>query len=93
MFTSRAQVDTALASRCLTRLCRHWGHKFTVTFDEQQGDIFFDPARCLLAMNDKGLLVTIQTPDAVELDELEPVVADHLQRMAGEETLVIAWQR
>ncbi|ONH49844.1 hypothetical protein SAMN04490182_3183 [Pseudomonas cedrina] len=93
MLMSRAQVSTPLATRCLTRLCRHWSHKFAVSFDEKKGDIFFDPSRCLLEINEDGLLFTLHAPDLAQLDELEPVVADHLQRMAGEDPLVISWQR
>ncbi|WP_223593013.1 DUF2218 domain-containing protein [Pseudomonas sp. A-R-19] len=93
MLMSRAQVSTPLATRCLTRLCRHWSHKFIVSFDETRGDIFFDPSRCLLEINDDGLLITLHAPDVTQLDELEPVVADHLQRMAAEELLSISWQR
>ncbi|WP_223510817.1 MULTISPECIES: DUF2218 domain-containing protein [unclassified Pseudomonas] len=93
MLISRAHVSTPLAARCLTRLCRHWSHKFTVSFNETQGEIFFDPSRCLLEINEGGLLISLQAPDLAQLDELKPVVADHLQRMAGEDLLIIRWQR
>jgi hypothetical protein len=44
-------------------------------------------------VNDNQLWVRLETPDTEELSELEEVVADHLQRMAGEETLLIQWVR
>lgn len=93
MYLSRAQVDSNAPVRCLTRLCKHWGHKFQVKFDSQRGEIFFDPATCFLEVNDNQLWVRLETPDTEELSELEEVVADHLQRMAGEETLLIQWVR
>jgi len=51
MLISRAHVSTPLAARCLTRLCRHWSHKFTVSFNETQGDIFSTrPVACWKSM-------------------------------------------
>lgn len=93
MPVSRATVTTEHAVRCLTRLCRHWSHRFQVSFDETRGEIFFDPARCTLAVVEGGLDVVIEAPDAAALNQLEPVVGDHMQRMVAEETLQIGWQR
>lgn len=36
---SRADVPTAHASRYLQQLCKHWAHRFEVTFDPHQGRI------------------------------------------------------
>lgn len=93
MFLSKAEIMTASAQRCLTRLCRHWGHKFTVSFDAEGGEVQFEPARCLLQVVDGGLRVTVETPDEGELAELEAVVGEHLQRMASPEQLGIRWVR
>lgn len=93
MFVSRSVIVTENARRCLTRLCRHWSHRFAVQFDETQGEIFFDPAYCRLKVLDGELEVQLDTPVQAELDELEEVVAEHLQRMAGEECLSIEWGR
>ena len=93
MYSSHAEVSTGFASRYITRLCKHWGHKFQVDFDEQRGEILFDPARCLLEASAAGLRLTIETFDEQELDDLERVVAEHLQRMASQEQLDIFWQR
>ncbi|TWE02409.1 hypothetical protein FB481_109232 [Pseudomonas sp. AG1028] len=90
---SRATVTTEQGQRCLTRLCRHWSHKFQVSFDEQRGEIVFDPARLTLTRFEGGLVAVIEAPDTDTLDRLEPVVADHMQRMVADETLQIDWQR
>ncbi|UUD63812.1 DUF2218 domain-containing protein [Pseudomonas seleniipraecipitans] len=90
---SRATVSTEHAVRCVTRLCRHWSHKFQVSVDETRGEIFFDPARCILTVIEGGLQVLIEAPDEATLDQLEPVVANHMQRMVADETLQISWQR
>ncbi len=90
---SRATVTTEQGQRCLIRLCRHWSHKFQVSFDEQRGEIVFDPARLVLTRFEGGLTAVIEAPDTDTLDHLEPVVADHMQRMVADETLQIDWQR
>lgn len=64
-----------------------------VSFDEQRGEILFDPARLVLSRFEGGLTAVIDAPDAATLDRLEPVVADHMQRMVADETLQIDWQR
>ncbi len=39
MTVSLADVVTAHASRYLQQLCKHWSHKFSVSFDERQGKV------------------------------------------------------
>ena len=39
MSTSQAQVTTALASRYLQQLCKHFAHKLPTTYDTGQGRI------------------------------------------------------
>ena len=39
MQASIAQVTTDTPQRLITRLCKHWGHKFPVQFDDRQGQI------------------------------------------------------
>lgn len=91
MFTCHADVAITDPQRCLLRLCRHWSHKFQVQHDETSAHIPFEPAVCDLNVTETGLHVSIQAPDEAELVELQGVVLDHLQRMAGE-PLQADWQ-
>lgn len=84
MFTSQADIVMSAPERCMLRLCKHWSQKFQVRYDETSAHIPFDPAVCELLVIESGLRATLQTPDREELVELQRVVADHLQRMAGE---------
>ncbi len=93
MFTSRSTIATDSAQRCIIRLCRHWAHKFAVELKADGGHIFFDPAHCWLSSVEGGIEVRLQTQQASELDELEVVVAEHLQRMSAQEQLLIEWVR
>ena len=90
MLTSSAQVQTQTPQRLMNRLCKHWGHKFPVTLDEQQGVIELPLGVCRLHCADT-LTVELES-DSVQMSRLQQVVADHLQRMAGKETLAIEWK-
>ncbi|WP_437880399.1 DUF2218 domain-containing protein [Pseudomonas sp. LRF_L74] len=90
---SHAILITEHAKRCLTRLCRHWAHKFAVSFDEHAGHIDFGGSSCELKRQDDRLEVRIQAP-LQELDELEAIVEDHLLRFVPQDaTLLFDWQR
>lgn len=93
MFQTRTTLKTPTASRYITRLCKHWRHKFPVDFDTQRGHIDFGDASCYLQAGDAVLHISVVAPEA-ELDELEAVVAEHIQRFAprGEE-LQFVWER
>lgn len=91
---SRADISTAEGSRILTRLCKHWSHRFTVTHDTQRGDIRFDESSgCELQVIPDGLSVEIDAASESGLTQLEPVVAEHLQRMGKGGSLAISWVR
>lgn len=92
---SQATVQTRNASRYMTRLCKHWSHRFEVTFDDTEGRIDFGAEeRCLLQANPESLQMTVHAPDQNALESLESVVVDHLMRMANDDKPSEAvWQR
>ncbi|WP_167654157.1 DUF2218 domain-containing protein [Pseudomonas duriflava] len=92
MALSEARISTTNPTRYITRLCKHWGHKFTVEFDEQHGVIHFPSGTCRLEAQADVLLARIEFPEA-DLERMESVVAEHLRRMGGGEELVIEWTR
>lgn len=94
MFSSTADVATGSASRYLQQLCKHWGHRFPVTFDPQRGDIDFGEGRSVsLSASGTSLAVTVRDREEAGLGKLEQVVADHLRRFAFRETLEFDWVR
>ncbi|HCJ27991.1 MAG TPA: DUF2218 domain-containing protein [Pseudomonas sp.] len=93
MLSSTVQIETTNPSRLIRRLCKHWSHKFDVSFDDQQGHIAFGGASCLLTAGEGNLTAKIQTEDEAQLEKMETVVADHLQRMSTDETFSFVWQR
>lgn len=89
MNTLYAKVTTDAGSRYMVRLCKHWSHKFTVEYDEQQGFIDFGHSQCWLRPSASALELELKL--GPQQDDMPQVVAEHLQRMANKETLEIAW--
>lgn len=93
MLVSTARIATDNPQRLITRLCKHWSHKFPVSFDEQQGEIELSLGHCVLKAQDGGLSVRLQASDDEQIMRLQTVVADHLQRMAAAPLPEFAWNR
>ena len=85
------EAATTEASRILKRLCKHWSHKFAVRFDDASSEIQLGDVRVLLRAAPERLIVTLENPQAEVPRRLMGVVADHLQRMATDATLEVAW--
>lgn len=93
MTTSKAIVPTANASRYLQQLCKHWSHKFEVTFDETHGTIPLPLGTCTLDAGPEALTVTCTVAEGGDIARMQQVVADHLDRFAFREApLPFDWQ-
>lgn len=91
MTVSEAFVTCANPARLMTRLCRHWSHKFNVEVDEGHGSVDF-PNGCCEFFAEAGLLqVSLRMPEDNQA-RMQQVVAAHLQRMAGSEPLDVQWR-
>ncbi|EXL08717.1 DUF2218 domain-containing protein [Aquamicrobium defluvii] len=92
MPTSKASVATGNASRYLQQLCRHWSHRFEVSFDPQQGRIGFGEGEAIeLTARPDTLDIAIEAGDPARLPELNKVVEAHIVRYAFRETLEFNW--
>ncbi|AIL62286.1 DUF2218 domain-containing protein [Pseudomonas alkylphenolica] len=93
MFVSTAQIATDNPQRLITRLCKHWSHKFSVICDEQQGEIELNIGHCLLKALEGGLHVRLQAAEEEQIQHLQTVVGDHLQRMDSKPLPDFVWNR
>jgi hypothetical protein len=91
MTVSEAYVTCANPVRLMTRLCRHWSHKFNVQLDEGRGSVAFPAGTCEFAAEASLLQVSLRMPEDNQA-RMQQVVAEHLQRMAGAETLAVHWR-
>lgn len=91
---SIASVPTASGSRYLQQLCKHWAHKMPVEFDAGQGRVSFPSgAVAIMTAVPDALQVRIETPDEVNLADMQDVVARHLDRFAFREApLAFDWR-
>ena len=93
MFVSTARIATDNPQRLITRLCKHWSHKFPVSFDAQQGEIHLSLGHCRLEALDDGLQVRLQAAEDEQIQRLQTVVGEHLQRMAAAPLPEFVWSR
>ena len=77
----------------MKQLCRHWGHKFPVEFDDATGTIELPQAQCVLSATPELLAVRLTLPDDADQERMERVVAEHLQRFGFREELGFDWVR
>ncbi|PKL98672.1 MAG: DUF2218 domain-containing protein [Gammaproteobacteria bacterium HGW-Gammaproteobacteria-9] len=92
MYRSHSRVTASNPSRLIKRLCNHWRHKFAVQLVEQGGVIELPLGRCSLRASEGCLHAQLESADQAKLPQFQKVVAEHLERMAGDESLVIRWQ-
>jgi uncharacterized protein len=78
---SVVRVPTHSASRYLQQLAKHWSHKMTVAFTEEEGTITFPT----------GSVLTV--PEGEDTGRMREVVASHLDRFAFREApLTFDWR-
>jgi len=96
MIVSEARVATAMGSRYLGQICKHFAHKLPVEYAETgagRGKIKFQSGTCILESDPHALRLRAEAGDAESLARLEDVVARHLARFAFREELQITWSR
>jgi hypothetical protein len=93
MPTSQARVETAMASRYLGQLCKHFEHRLPVQHDGARGRIEFSIGTCTLQAEPGVLILHAQSATDDALAQLESVVARHLERFAFRDKPEIGWQK
>ena len=87
---STTQIETIEAKRISKRLVNHWKHKFEVSETELHSKIFMPTATVILTPKEQHLDVLIENQQE-DVQRLEQVVIDHLNRMAQQE-FIVKWQ-
>jgi hypothetical protein len=87
---STTQITTDEAKRISKRLLNHWKHKFEVAETEAYSKIFMPTATITLTSREQSLDVMIENQQD-NVEHLEQVVIDHLNRMAQQE-FIVEWQ-
>ena len=88
-----SHIATTQAARLAKRLGNHWKHKFEVQETAQELRILMPSATIVLQPQSDAIYTEIIDLDEhTDLNRLEQVVLDHLQRM-GQEQLSADWQQ
>lgn len=90
--TASTYVATETPARYISRLCKHFAHKVSVSFDEQQGRIEFERGIGLLQADAGGLTLSVQAEDAESIEQLKDVLERHFIRVAWQQELTLHWQ-
>lgn len=82
------QIQTSDAARISKRLINHWKHKFEVAENLNHSQIFMPEYTITLTPQPEHLEVLIET-QLNELEHIQKVVLNHLNRMANTEFHVV----
>ncbi len=91
MAAATTRVPTGHASRYLQQLCKHWSHKYPVTFTPETGRIEMSAGVLVLDADAEGLDLLL-TAEADVLETMEGVVERHLERFAFKEEVAFDWR-
>jgi hypothetical protein len=92
MPSSVARVATSKPSPYLKQLCRHFGHRNEVTFDDEHGEIRLPSGVCRLEVTGADeLTLTATATEPESLEALERVIGGHLERFGSRDELSVAW--
>jgi uncharacterized protein len=87
---SEAHVQTAKAAIYMKQLCRHFGHKLTTEWTDEDGRIEFPFGVCELRASGDVLVLRV-SGEGEDIERLEGVVASHLGRFAHADELTVSW--
>ncbi len=92
-FAAACDVPTTHGSRYLQQLCKHWGHKFAVSFTAEAGTVELpDGARLAMKAGAEGLGLRLDAASEAALEQMKGVVERHLDRFAFREApLAFRW--
>lgn len=63
MLSSESRFEIPNGSKYLQQLCKHFGHKVAVEFDDNSGHADLPPGRATLVADDAGLNVVVTAKD------------------------------
>ncbi len=84
-------LTTQNADRYLGTLCKHFGHKVPVTYENGSGRIELPFGQCTLNAHATGLSLSATADDKSKLDKTIEVITSHLERFAFRENPELTW--
>jgi hypothetical protein len=91
MLNKTASIKTEHGQRYLQMLCKHFKHKVSAGWDEEQGWVEFAMGRCELNCTNELLQVRCQADNVKDLQEITDTVKSHFDRFAHKQQLILQW--
>ena len=93
-FSSTTTFPLSDPMRLIRRLCKHWAHKITTKYSDQEGFVDFgDHKTAELYATNGTITIKIKTPTSIDLETIQNVVENHVIRMIPEEEITkIVWE-
>jgi hypothetical protein len=91
-YEQHARVATDESARFMNQLCRHFGHKLDVEFDDTRGSIVFSMGRCDLTAEPGALVLVPTTESEQDAARVAEVIASHLTRFGFKSGLTVEFE-
>jgi hypothetical protein len=92
MVTAETRVATTRPTPYLKQLCKHFGHKIDVAYDDEHGRIAFAMGTCELdATGGDALVLRASARDEAQLADVKRIVGSHLARFGRRDELEVEW--
>jgi hypothetical protein len=108
MLTTEAHVETESATRYLAQICRHFSNlrrhesryeaqappdmHVHVEWSDTRGTITFAWGRCILEATPNALTLSVEAADEDNLQRVQDLVGEHLERFGSRDQLKVNWQ-
>lgn len=93
MHSLSGSYATENAKKYLQQLCKHFGHKIDVSYDENQGTAKFIFGPAFFSADDQKLSVQFELNQAASVDAAKHVIDSHLKKFAFRESFEnMEWQ-
>lgn len=86
MVSTVTYLPTAHGRKYLVQLCKHFGHRIDVTYNETHGECRFASGIGVLDADDDGLRMEVSGSDAAQIEQIQEIIESHLLRFAFRET-------
>lgn len=87
MLTATSSFETEKASGYLQQMCKHFGHKVEVSFDETKGQVTFSIGVAEFIAHPDRLFFEVRAETAEKLAQTKGTIESHIVRFAFREKL------
>lgn len=85
MAETTGRFETEHGRKYMIQLCKHFGHKVEVSYDDTHGECRFGWGAASFDADDQALTIRIDVADEEQLSRAKAIVDDHLARFAFRE--------